>query len=73
MDYDKTDVGIKMEEPVTPSRKLPSRRARVTNFVEETSDMEDEDGDRDGDMQAGEEVDGMEDLAVKDEKNEEEY
>lgn len=72
MDYDKVNTGvdIKMEEPVTPSRKLPSRRARVTKFVEETSDAGDE---QEEDMQVGEEVKGMEDLAVKDEKEEEEY
>ncbi|TGO14367.1 hypothetical protein BTUL_0054g00360 [Botrytis tulipae] len=69
MDYDKNapDLDVKMEEPVTPSRRLPSRRARVTKFVEETSDAEDEQEEEDGDMQVGAEVEGMKDLAVKDE------
>ncbi|KAF7904667.1 hypothetical protein EAF00_002001 [Botryotinia globosa] len=69
MDYDKNapDLHVKMEEPITPSRRLPSRRARVTKFVEETSDAEDEQEEEDGEMQVGAEVEGMKDLAVKDE------
>ncbi|TGO40682.1 hypothetical protein BHYA_0033g00360 [Botrytis hyacinthi] len=69
MDYDKNapDLDVKMEEPVTPSRRLPSRRARVTNFVEDTSDAEDEQEEEGGEMQVGAEVEGMKDLAVKDE------
>ncbi|TGO20833.1 hypothetical protein BPAE_0262g00100 [Botrytis paeoniae] len=44
MDYHKNapELDVKMEEPVTLSHRLPSRRARVTRFVEETSDAEDE-------------------------------
>ncbi|KAF7893465.1 uncharacterized protein EAF02_001003 [Botrytis sinoallii] len=69
MDYDKNapDLGVKMEEPVTPSRRLPSRRARVTKFAEETSDAEDEQEEEDGEVQVGAEIEGMKDLAVKDE------
>ncbi|ESZ91451.1 hypothetical protein SBOR_8174 [Sclerotinia borealis F-4128] len=72
MDYDKegTDVDIKVEEPVTPLRKLPYRQARVTKFVEETSDAEDEQEEEDGDVQDDPEVDGMGGLAVKDEDDE---
>ncbi|KAF7864479.1 hypothetical protein EAF04_006612 [Stromatinia cepivora] len=69
------DVDIKMEEPVTPSRKLPFRRARVTKFVEETSDAEDEQEEEEegGDMQVDSEVERMEDLAIKDEDDEDDY
>ncbi|KAF7958119.1 hypothetical protein EAE96_003683 [Botrytis aclada] len=72
VDYDENapDLDIKMEEPVTPSRRLPSRRARVTKFVEETSDAEDEQEEEDGEVQVGAEVEGMKDLAVKDEYDE---
>ncbi|CAD6440113.1 4665f742-8e60-4dba-a126-3026f74f50f7 [Sclerotinia trifoliorum] len=66
------DADIKMEEPVTPLRKLPSRRARVTKFVEETSDAEDEEED-DEDMQVAAEVERMKDLSVKDEDDEGDY
>ncbi|TGO67283.1 hypothetical protein BOTNAR_0045g00270 [Botryotinia narcissicola] len=71
MDHDKNapDLDVKMEEPVTPSRRLPSRRARVTKFVEETSDAEDEQEEEDEEMQAGPEVEGMKDLAFKDEND----
>lgn len=71
MDYDKNapNLDVKIEEPVTPSRRLPSRRARVTKFVEETSDAEDEQEEEDGETQLGVEVEGMKDLAVKDEDN----
>ncbi|KAJ8068706.1 hypothetical protein OCU04_002405 [Sclerotinia nivalis] len=74
-DYEKEsmDVNIEMEEPVTPSRKLPSRRARVTKFVEETSDAEDEQEEEDGNMQMAAEVEIMEDLAIKDEDDKEDY
>ncbi|QSZ35504.1 hypothetical protein DSL72_008374 [Monilinia vaccinii-corymbosi] len=74
MDYDKesTGVDIKMEEPVTPSRKLPSRRARVTRFVEETSDAEDEQEGEDGYMHVTAGVEKMEHLAVKNENESDE-
>ncbi|KAI9647041.1 hypothetical protein NHQ30_005043 [Ciborinia camelliae] len=75
MDYDKegADDHIKIEESVTPSRKLPSRRARVTKFVEETSDAEDEQEEEDGEWQVCAEVEKMEDLVVKDERDEDDY
>ncbi|APA07697.1 predicted protein [Sclerotinia sclerotiorum 1980 UF-70] len=80
-DYEKEsmDVNIKMEEPVTPSRKLQFRRARVTRFVEDISDAEDEqeeeeeEEEEDGDMQVAAEAERMEDLSIKDEDDDEEY
>ncbi|RAL67401.1 hypothetical protein DID88_008156 [Monilinia fructigena] len=50
MDYDKEamDVEIKME---IPSRKLPYRRARATNLVEETSDAENEQEEKEYNVQ----------------------
>lgn len=59
------DVSIKLEEPL---RKLPSLRARVATFVEEASDAEDEQDEEDMEVQeAGAEVEGLQNLAVKDE------
>ncbi|KAK6592141.1 hypothetical protein ACHAO1_002095 [Botrytis cinerea] len=68
MDYDKEtpDLDVK-QELVTPSRRLPPRRARVTKFVEETSDTEDEGEEEYGEVQVGGEGDRMKDLAIKDE------
>ncbi|CCD43938.1 hypothetical protein BofuT4_P061480.1 [Botrytis cinerea T4] len=68
MDYDKEtpDLDVK-QELVTPSRRLPPRRARVTKFVEETSDTEDDGEEEYGEVQVGGEGDGMKDLPVKDE------
>lgn len=68
MDYDKKtpDLDVK-QELVTPSRRLPPRRARVTKFVEETSDTEDEGEEEYGEVQVGGEGGGMKGLAVKDE------
>ncbi|KAF7907102.1 uncharacterized protein EAF01_004689 [Botrytis porri] len=72
MNYDKnnSDLDVEMEDPVTPSRRLPSRRGRVTKFVEETSDVEDEQEEEDGEVQVDAEVEGMKELAVKDEDDE---
>ncbi|TEY65550.1 hypothetical protein BOTCAL_0139g00170 [Botryotinia calthae] len=51
MDYDKKtqDLDVK-EELVTPSRRVLSRRAKVTKFVEETSGAEDEEEEEYGEM-----------------------